>query len=541
MSRRFLSLLAGGISFLFLPSLALAEPTLAPSHQSPLAASSPSQPKIQLVRFEYDGNTVFSDTQLDAVVQNWLGKHANFQDILNARDALNQFYWDQGYITSFVYVPVMENQSVTRDRGVVSLKVVEGKISQINVKGDPRLSSYIQRELSDLTRQPLSESTLQERLRFLQGDRYIASLSAELSQGLTPDTSILNIKAQAQPSLSIQAGSNNQRVSSIGQNEQRLDFGYRNPLGLGDDVSAGYGRTQGSSDWGIAYSLPLSSQRTKLGIEYRQISSRIIQAPFDQIDVRSRSQSWDVSLNQILSQRAIRNITRSIEAGVTLSFLHNQSTVLGQAFPVSLGSDAQGRTRVVALRLHQGFQQRSQSTSIALRSQFSLGLPLFGATQNTSAPDSQFFSWQGQALFLKQLKIGDFIFRGEFQIADQPLLSSEQFNLGGASSVRGFRQDALLADNGLLASLELKIPLQPKREQGFHLIPFADVGTTWNHGGNSRAPTGTLGAIGLGLEWTQAPFAARINYGFPIVTPSSNQAIWLGDRFDFSIRFNQSF
>lgn len=44
------------------------------------------------------------------------------------------------------------------------------------------------------------------------------------------------------------------------------------------------------------------------------------------------------------------------------------------------------------------------------------------------------------------------------QISDQPLLNSEQYSAGGLSTVRGYLESAVLGDNGLLGTLEVRSP-----------------------------------------------------------------------------------
>src|SRR5262249_52485763 len=44
------------------------------------------------------------------------------------------------------------------------------------------------------------------------------------------------------------------------------------------------------------------------------------------------------------------------------------------------------------------------------------------------------------------------------QIADSPLVSSEQFSLGGLTSLRGYLQSEALGDDGIVGSIELRSP-----------------------------------------------------------------------------------
>ena len=99
------------------------------------------------------------------------------------------------------------------------------------------------------------------------------------------------------------------------------------------------------------------------------------------------------------------------------------------------------------------------------------------------------------------LDVCQLVARFDVQLTDSPLFSLEQFAVGGHSTVRGYRENRLVRDNGLVGSLELRLPLpmpswrewQPRLE----LAPFFDVGRSWN---TDRATVGpkTLMSAGVG-------------------------------------------
>ena len=52
------------------------------------------------------------------------------------------------------------------------------------------------------------------------------------------------------------------------------------------------------------------------------------------------------------------------------------------------------------------------------------------------------------------------------QVADQPLVSSEQFSIGGQDTVRGYLESEALGDYGIAGTLELRSPnIAPYLEQ----------------------------------------------------------------------------
>ncbi|NJN39407.1 MAG: BamA/TamA family outer membrane protein [Acaryochloridaceae cyanobacterium CSU_3_4] len=109
-------------------------------------------------------------------------------------------------------------------------------------------------------------------------------------------------------------------------------------------------------------------------------------------------------------------------------------------------------------------------------------------------------------------------------LADRPLLGIEQLSLGGNDSVRGYRQNAFLRDNGALGSCELGIPLYTSNKHALQLRPFVDFGTGWN---NERIDplagpietSRTLLSVGLGLTYQlKDNLFAQINWGIPLLS-----------------------
>jgi len=151
------------------------------------------------------------------------------------------------------------------------------------------------------------------------------------------------------------------------------------------------------------------------------------------------------------------------------------------------------------------------------------GLDWLEATVNDEEPDSRFFAWRGQGQWVRLLAPDTlFLLRGDVQLTGDSLLALEQFGLGGAESVRGYRQDALLTDSGALLSAELRLPLLrvPEINGRLQLAPFMDVGTGWNADRSQRSDNlpDTLVGVGLGMLWRQGDrLSIRVDWGIPLV------------------------
>ncbi|HAJ61090.1 MAG TPA: ShlB/FhaC/HecB family hemolysin secretion/activation protein, partial [Cyanobacteria bacterium UBA8543] len=135
--------------------------------------------------------------------------------------------------------------------------------------------------------------------------------------------------------------------------------------------------------------------------------------------------------------------------------------------------------------------------------------------------DGRFTSWLGQFQWVQSLGGGAiFIARTGAQLSFDSLLPIEQFSVGGIDTVRGYRQNQRVADNGIVGSVEARFPIvnQPDGIGTIQLAPFFDIGTVWNHQGEIPSPS-TLASIGLGLRWQLEPYLyARLDWGIPLIS-----------------------
>ena len=84
--------------------------------------------------------------------------------------------------------------------------------------------------------------------------------------------------------------------------------------------------------------------------------------------------------------------------------------------------------------------------------------------------------------------------------------------------MRGYPQDALLADNGFFASAELRTNIVkiPEWNTTLQLSPFLDFGTVWNSDDFPLQKESLL-SVGLGLRLlVNDIFTARLDWGIPL-------------------------
>lgn len=506
-----------------------------PQLPTPPADTAPNTPeKITVTQFKVTGNTVFTQADFDAVTAPFRDRPISLTELFQARSAITQLYVDKGYITSGAFIPPQQLKD-----GAVEIRIVEGRLEAINVSGTQRLNpGYIRSRVGLGTQTPLNRNRLLESLRLLQLDPLIKNLSAELSAGTRPGESLLDLKVTEARSFDAKVTLDNSRSPSVGTDRRRINLSEGNLTGLGDAISVGYTNTNGSNGVDFSYTLPLSPHNTTLAFNAGTSSSTVLEKPFDVLNIQSRSHYYELTLRHPLKQ----SLAEEFALGLTGSFRQSGANFLDDQVPFpAVGADAEGKTRVSALRFFQEWTKRSEQQVVALRSQVSLGIGALGSSiSSDGSPDSRFLSWRGQGQWVRALAPDTLLLvRGDIQFADRPLLGLEQFGLGGQETVRGYRQDALLTDGGLLMSVEGRIPLfkfGSDKKSIVHLTPFLDFGKAWNAGGKANPESSTLFSAGLGLRLQLgSQVSARLDWGIPLTTLSGEKRTWQENGLYFSL------
>lgn len=505
--------------------------------QDPLAAGvarAEGEEKYRIDRFEVVGSTIFKPADFAAATAAFIGRELTFAEVLQARTAITKLYTDQGYLTTgAIVVPqALEN-------GVMRVQILEGKLEEIKITGNRRLSTrYIRDRIQKGVQTPLNVPHLLKNLQVLRLDPRIANIAADLQAGVQAGTNFLQVEVTEADTFSTSVTLDNGRSPSVGSFRRRAQLTEANLLGQGDTLSLGYTNTRGSNGVDIRYTLPVNANDGSLWLSYSGSSSRVVERPFTVLDIQAQSSSFELGFQQPL----LRTPTQELALGLTLSRQSSQ-TALGLddigPFPLSPGADAQGRTKISALRFSQEYSQRSERHVFAVRSLFSLGLDLLDSTVNEDAPDSRFFSWRGQGQWLRQFAPDTLLLlKGDVQLTGDALVPLEQFGLGGPLSVRGYRQDALLSDAGMLLSAEFRWPILRSKKMGgvLQLTPFVDVGMAWNVAGRNPSPNTLVGA-GVGLLWKQENFSARLDWGIPLVEVAGEKRSLQDNGIYFSVSY----
>jgi hemolysin activation/secretion protein len=538
-----------------------------------------SAQSVTVRRFEFTGNTKFSAAELAAVVKGYVGRPISPEDLEQARVALTQYYVNKGYINSGAVLP---DQPVDAGTGptVIHIQIVEGRLSEVRVtflKGTNKTDKHILRDdyltsrLYYAGRQPLDVLGLKDELELLRQDPNISSINAELRPGVAPGQADLDLSVRENNPFQFGLQFSNRRPPSVGSTALDVLASDKDLTGHGDLLSlrydAMYGEITdmsfgGDRDFSIDYSIPVTPIDTTLSFDFTRTNALVVETPFEGLNIASKVNSYALTVRQPVWRRPTSEPpaqpgqwakpAAEFALFLTGTIRDDDTSLLGEPFDFLPGVES-GHSRVVALRFGQELTTRTEDDALSLRSTFSFGLPIFNATQNSgprpfespNVADSQFVSWLGQAQYVRRLgpvpnwlgglpgrgrpgstaSPGDvqLVLRVAGQLTNSPLLDVEQFVVGGVETVRGYQENQLVRDEGVVASAELHVPIIPGRggdPDRLTLVPFFDTGYARDLVGASSTASNqgeSLNSVGIGLLYNpERRINLQVYYGYAL-------------------------
>ena len=464
-------------------------------------SGAPGGPSFELRKVAFDGNTVFSDQELATIAKDFVGKKVTLIMLEELRYRLTRHYVDQGYINSGV---ILKPDQIVTD-GIVIYQVLEGQLDEVLVNGTKRLRpAYVRNRIWPDPESPFNIKSLQERFQLLLQDPLIKQLNGELLPGTKPGSANLNLQVTRSRPYELSLGIDNHSPPGTGAERVYAAGVLRNLSGFGDEMDFSGGVSDGADEVFAGYSIPVSANDSRIFLRFDHSDNSVVEEPLNDLDIES--ETWGMELG--LLYPVFRSLGRTVTLGAALAKRENQTFLLGEPFPFSAGADDNGESRVTVLRLSQELVDRNTQQAFALRSTFSFGLDAFDATvHGGNRPDGQYFAWLGQARYARRFgEAGSqLLLRADVQLANDHLLDLERFAVGGANTVRGYRENELVRDNGFAISAEWRYPLwrgekKDSAENLLQIAMFMDFGSAWNKGesmGRDR-----LHSVGLGFLWT---------------------------------------
>ncbi|MBD2546834.1 ShlB/FhaC/HecB family hemolysin secretion/activation protein [Planktothricoides sp. FACHB-1370] len=492
----------------------LPEPT---PTEIPLPTESSEQFLVK--KIEIVTSTVLTEAEIQQLVAPLEGNYITVQQLKEVADTITQIYLDRGYITSRAFIP---DQTLDQT-GIVRINIIEGVLEDVQVEGNRRINpSYIKRRIFLGASSPLNTALLEDKLRLLRLNPIFENVEASLRAGSEIGKSVLLVRIKEASPFVNNFSVDNLSPPSVGSQRAGITLGWRNVTGWGDDILGSFYISDGDSQvYDFSYRVPVNAMNGTVQLRVAPNRNGIVQDEFEELEIRGNSELYELSFRQPLA----RSPREEFALSLALAHQTGQTFTFQGPTPFGLGPDEDGISRTSVIKFGQDYIRRDVQGAWSVRSQFTLGTGWLNATVNPDPiPDGRFFSWTGQLQRVQRLNNNHLlIIQGDLQLTPNSLLSSQQFVIGGGSSLRGYRQNVRSGDNGFRFSVEDRITVI-RNTSNFSILqvaPFVDMGSIWNHGDNPNPLPDEqfLVGIGAGVLWQVIPgLNMRLDYARPLIS-----------------------
>lgn len=457
--------------------LLASKPTLAASLQVPperSALAEPASPRFAILEFEISGNTVLPVAAVEQVVLPFMGEDKDMADVEAAREALEKRYQQAGFLTVFVDIPEQRVEG-----GVLRLHVTEGRVERLRVTGSRYYDQGVIRErVSQLAPGQVPD--------FNQAAAQIAGLNREerqlqqiLRPGLTPGTVEVELRVNDKLPAGASLEINNRHAADTDPWRASLALHHDNlwqrDHSLTLSLITAPRNTKQSSVLVGNYSWPLSAEPGRpQSLLATVVLSNSNVAPLGAGTVIGKGATYGLRWN--------RSVPHASSEGDSLhSFSVGGDYKDVQEQQLSAGSELSTPLRYLPFQAaytgiwFAGGVQSSLSSSITFGwrnwLQRDVACPgNVGAVDQfqckRDGADGSFAYWRGELRDVRPLRTlglpaplgGSLNTRFAWQLATQPLVSGEQYALGGVDTVRGYLEAEAAGDNAMLAGLEWRSP-----------------------------------------------------------------------------------
>jgi hemolysin activation/secretion protein len=480
---------------------------------------------VYIQEYRVQGAHLLSPIEVEEAVYPFLGPGRTADDVDQARGALEKAYQNKGYQTVSVQIPA---QQVTG--GIVVLQVIERKVGRLRVKGARYYSpDQIKRAVPSLTEGTVPDFNRVTReivaLNQLPDRRVTPSLKA----GMEPNT--VDIDLNTKDSLPLHGSLELNNRYSPNTTELRLN-----------------GAVSYNNLWQLGHSIGFSFQLAPQNIKDAEVYSAYYLLRFAKIEwlsllLQGTKQDSNVSTlggtavsgkNEVAGFRAVfalppgKNFFHSVSAGMDYKH-YNQGVSLSNGqiqtpltyYPISV--------LYSATWLGHGYETDVNA---------GLTFNLRGMGSTESEFDNNRFKATGSFVYLRgdlsetiDLPRGFQLFaKVQGQLADQPLVNSEQFAGGGLTTVRGYLEAEELGDNAIFGSIELRSPSLlswlPGSGNEWRVYAFVEGGElTLRDPLPEQTSRFDLASFGFGSRIRlQDHFNGTIDAGVPLISQSATVA-----------------
>lgn len=433
--------------------------------------------RFDIMEFEVRGNSVFGAAAIERALMPFAGYDKRTSDVEAARTALEAAYREKGFATVVVEVPPQDVRS-----GIVRLTVAEGRVDQVAVKGARYvLPSEIKRALPEIRTGVVPNVPVLQAQLANANSRPTRTITPEFRAGLAPGTVDIDLVVEDKRPWGASVELNDQYNRSTERLRANASLRYDNLWQAGHSLNLSYQTSPEDFDqiqvFSGSYYAPLGYSRTSLLVYGVQSNTSV--ATIGGLTVLGNGTTAGARVIHSLGGSP-RGVVQSVLFGFDYKDYLDE---VGLTDP-NTGDVLTFETPVRYLPFTAQFRRfgnvGASSYEVSVGTTFAFdglvgdqaqfggrpNLPNTPQDESTSGKransDASFVYLTGGANYTRKLGKGWEVRTDlDWQLSAVPLISNEQFVIGGVGSIRGYREAEALGDSGVRASLAVsnKIPL----------------------------------------------------------------------------------
>lgn len=413
---------------------------------------------FEIKSFRIEGNSLFEDETIQEVIEEFKGPNRTAEDVEKARDRVEKFYHRAGYPTVLVNIP---EQAV--DEGLIRLEVIESRIRRVRITGNRYFT--MEKILRDLPSfrpgKILYVPRIKDEIEWIN-----RSEDLNVTPVLMPARELgsIDVELKVKDSLPLHGSLEVNNRSTHDTTDLRVNTMFRY-----------------ANLWQKEHSVSLQYQTSPEDLDEVQVvaSSYVLPSPFNRRHMLAIYGLWsdsDTAFGEgfevigngfILGTRyviplpSLERYSHSVTLGLDYKDFEESTGFEGgfeaiekpvRYLPLSFAYNS-------ALRDKTGFTSFTLSANLSMR-----GLTDYSADKDdftkkrTDARGNYIYLTAGVERTQKLPKGLSIFLKVDGQVADQPLISNEQYSAGGMKSVRGYKESEALGDNAVHATGELISP-----------------------------------------------------------------------------------
>ncbi len=395
------------------------------------------------------GATVFKTKDFFAIYQPYLNRTVTLKDINLIVDKITAIYKKGGYFTTIVSLPEQNIKG-----GKLEIRVFEGKMGVLKIEGNKTIpSSLIAGYFHIKQGRLLNFQTMQRDLLRLDQSGAL-SLKSVVSAGKGPQTSDVTLKIKEDRFDHMAIGFDNQGTRLTGIFRESAWWYDNNVTGRLDSLYLYFIHSALTLGETVSYATPLTTHGLKFGADFTNFNIKVGEE-FKSFDITGHTVIADPHLSWELALR--EDFQASAQTGIEIKSVKQYQNK-------NLTSNDQLRTPYFSFDFS---KVDSYAGKTEFNPKFSFGTNGFlGSSSRGNSSSSRartggsFFKYNQSISRTQYLPAGMSLnIRTQFQAASRSLPSSEQFQLGGANSIRGYPEGDYMADWGGSVNVDWYFPL----------------------------------------------------------------------------------